>query len=198
MAGRNGPLMAVNQQNPKDFASPGWRPTRIEWLLGGALLVLGLALWLGLRNSGDAPWDDKAIAADFQTLTIQKPDGPAEAGQTPGDVHLIFRYRLRNLTNKPYQVPEPKVGVLMKSVTGGGWQEVDSVLWDNHLTIPARKAAEVEFDMAIPSTDPGAPEEPKDQKELAAAGTQRLHQMGDLAFFDYQRRYVIHLPKGWG
>lgn len=194
--GENRP-MAVNQQNPNSPATSGSRSVRMEWLLGGALVILGLALWLGLRHSGEAPWNDQAIAADFQTLTIQKPDGPAEAGQTPGDVHLIFHYRLRNLTDKAWQVPEPKLGVLMKSVTGGGWQQVDSVLWDNHLTIPARKAAEVEFDMAIPSTDPGAPEPPKDQKELAAAGTERLHHMGDLAFFDYQRRYVIHLPKGW-
>ena len=198
MADKDERPIAANQQNPIHAAGSGWRPTRMEWLLGGALVLLGLALWFGLRRSGDAPWNDKAIAADFQTLTIQKPDGPPEAGQTPGDVHLIFRYRLRNLTNKAWQVPEPKVGVLMKSVSGGGWQEVDSVLWDNHLTIPARKAAEVEFDMAIPSTDPGAPEPPKDNSELAAAGTQRLRQIGDLALFDYQRRYVIHLPKGWG
>lgn len=174
------------------------RPTRMRWVLACGLVVLGVALWLVLRPSGDAPWNDRAIAADFQTLTIQKAEAPVEAGQTPGDVHVIFRYRLRNLTNKPYQVPEPRHGVLMKSVTGGGWQEVDSVLWDQHLTIPARNAADVEFDMAIPSTDPGAPEDLPQQKDLAAAGMERLHTIGELAFFDYAHRYVIHLPKGWG
>lgn len=175
----------------------GWHLTRLDWALAGGLIVLAAALWLALRPSREAPWNDRAIAADFQTLTIQKPEAPAEAGQTPGDVHVIFRYRLRNLTNKPYQVPEPTHAVLMKSVSGGGWQEVDSVLWDQHLTIPARKAADVEFDMAIPSTDPGAPEDLRQQKDVAAAGMEHLRGMGDLAFFDYAHRYVIHLPKGW-
>jgi hypothetical protein len=154
-------------------------------------------LWLTLRPSGEPPWNDKAIAADFQTLTIQKPDGPVEAGQTPGDVHVVFRYRLRNSTARTYRVPEPKSGVLMKSVAGGGWQEVDSVLWDNHLSIPARKTADVEFDMAIPSTDPGAPEELSEQKDLAAAAMARLQSIENLTFFDYEHHYVIHLPRGW-
>ncbi|HEX3986069.1 MAG TPA: hypothetical protein VHX13_05595 [Acidobacteriaceae bacterium] len=186
-------------QRTRDGETPARRrgSTRLEWALGCALAVLGLVLWLTLRPSGEPPWNDKAIAADFQTLTIQKPDGPVEAGQTPGDVHVVFRYRLRNSTARTYRVPEPKSGVLMKSVAGGGWQEVDSVLWDNHLSIPARKTADVEFDMAIPSTDPGAPEELSEQKDLAAAAMARLQSIENLTFFDYEHHYVIHLPRGW-
>jgi hypothetical protein len=178
-------------------ANRAWRPTRLDWILGFGLVVLALSLWLALRRPGEAPWDDKAIAADFQTLTIQKPIAPEEAGQTAGDVHVLIRYRLRNSTGREYRVPEPKHGVLMKSVAGGGWQEVDSVLWDAHLAVPARKTADVEFDMAIPSTDPGAPEELRQQKDLAAAGMAKLRSIEDLAFFDYEHHYVIHLPRGW-
>ncbi|MFZ0629830.1 MAG: hypothetical protein WA399_13995 [Acidobacteriaceae bacterium] len=185
---------SLQVDGPRQAANRG----ATKWVLAASLVAVGLLAWLMLRPKSEPPWNDTAIAADFQTLTIQKPVGPEEAGQTPGDLHVIFRYQLRNLTNKSWQIPEPKNGVLMKKVAGGGWQEVDSVLWDNHLTIPARKAAVVEFDMAIPSTDPGAPEEPRDEKELAAAGTERLRHIGDLAFFDYERHYVIHLPKGWG
>jgi len=168
-----------------------------RWALGAGLLVLGVVLWLVLRPAGEAPWNDRAIAADFQTLTIQKPVGPEEAGRTPGDVHVVMRYRLRNSTNKTWQVPEPKSGVLMKSVAGGKWQEVDSVVWDNHLSVPAGKTADVEFDMAIPSTDPGAPEETSQQKDLAEATMARLRLIENLTFFDYEHHYVIHLPRGW-
>ena len=171
--------------------------TRWEWTLAAGLLALGAVLWLALRPSGDAAWDDKAIAADFQTLTIQKPVGPEETGQTPGDVHVLLWYRLRNSTGHAYRIPEAKHGVLMKSVAGGKWQEVDSVLWDDHLLVPARKTAEVEFDMAIPSTDPGAPEESKEQKDLAAAAMARMGSIENLTFFDYEHHYVIHLPRGW-
>lgn len=167
-------------------------------MLGVGLVVLALSLWLALRRPGETPWDDKAIAADFQTLTIQKPVAPEEAGQTSGDVHVLIRYRLRNSTGREYRVPEPKHGVLMKSVTGGGWQEVDSVMWDNHLSVPARKTADVEFDMAIPSTDSGAPDEDlKQQKDLAEAAMTRLRSIDNLTFFDYEHHYVIHLPRGW-
>jgi hypothetical protein len=192
--------MARNGNRQVGELSRGWRPTKLDWALGAGVVMLGLLAWLALRPSGEAPWDDKAIAADFQTLTIQKPIGPIEAGQTPGDVHVLIRYRLRNSTGHEYRVPEPKHGVLMKSAPGGKWQEVDSVLWDNHLSVPARKTADVEFDMAIPSTDPGdpgAPEEMKEQKDLAAAGMARLRSIEDLAFFDYEHHYVIHLPRGW-
>jgi hypothetical protein len=178
-------------------ASWGWRSVWLDCSLGAALVVLGLLTWLALRPSGEAPWNDKAIAAEFQTLTIQKPVAPDEAGQTPGDVHVLIRYRLRNSTAHEYRVPEPRHGVLMKSVTGAGWQEVDSVLWDNHLSVPARKTADVEFDMSIPSTDPGAPEELRQQKDLAAAGMAKLRSIEGLAFFDYEHHYVIHLPRGW-
>ncbi|MGA7525306.1 MAG: hypothetical protein WBW84_22845 [Acidobacteriaceae bacterium] len=182
----------------QEKAQSRWRLTGLDWALGCGLIVLGVALWLLLRPAREAPWNDRAIAADFQTLRIEKPVAPEEAGQTPGDVHVIFLYRLRNLTNKAYQMPEPRHGVLMKSVTGGGWQEVDSVLWDRDLTIPAGKAADVEFDMAIPSTDEDAAEDPQQQKDLVAAGMARLRPIRELAFFDYAHRYVIHLPKGWG
>lgn len=175
----------------------GWRPTRAEWALGAGVLVMGILLWYVLRPSDEAAWNDSAIAAEFQTLTIQKAVAPEEAGRTPGDVHVVFRYKLRNSTNKAYEVPEPRHGILMKSVAGGGWQEVDSVLWDKHLAVPARKAVDVEFDMAIPSTDPGAPEEPQGEKDLAAVAMARLRPIEDLAFFDYEHHYVIHLPRGW-
>lgn len=172
--------------------------TRVEWAVVAGLLALGVVLGLVLRPSGEAPWDDKAIAAEFQTLTIQKAVGPEEAGQTPGDVHVVVRYRLRNATDQAYQVPEPKHGVLMRSMAAGGaWQEVDSVLWNQHLTIPARQAAEVEFDMAIPSTDEDAPEDPQEQQDVVAAGMARLRPIRELVFVDYAHRYVIHLPRGW-
>ncbi|HEX3662068.1 MAG TPA: hypothetical protein VHU89_11585 [Acidobacteriaceae bacterium] len=169
----------------------------MDWVLGTGVIVLGVLTWLALRPSGEAPWNDRAIVAKFQTLTIQKPVAPEEAGQTEGDVHVLIRYRLSNSTNKAYPIPEPKHGVLMKSVAGGGWQEVDSVLWDQHLTIPARKTADVEFDMAIPSSDEGASEDPEQQKDLGAAGMERLRSIENLTFFDYKHHYVIHLPRGW-
>jgi hypothetical protein len=168
--------------------------TGTDWALGVSLVVLALVLWFALRPWRETPWNDKAIAAEFQTLTIQKPETGA---QTPGDVHVVIRYRLRNSTGHEYRVPEPKHGVLMKSLAGGGWQEVDSVLWDNHLSVPAQQTADVEFDMAIPSTDPGAPEELRGQKELAEAGMSRLRSIENLTFFDYEHHYVIHLPRGW-
>lgn len=186
----------MNRQAPE----PGGqhRPAWQVWALGAAVIVLGVALWLALRPSRPIPWNDRAITADFQSLTIQKPVSPEEAGATPGDVHVVFAYKLTNATDHTYELPEPKHGVLMKSVTGGGWQDVDSVEWEQHLKIRARQSVEVEFDMAIPSTDPGAPEDLPHQKDLAAAGMERVRGIGGLEFFDYEHHYVIHLPKGWG
>lgn len=189
--------MGGDGQAQRAGREPGRGMTRLDWVVGTGLLALVVVLWLVLRPSGDVPWNDKAIAADFQTLTIQKAEGPEEAGRTPGDVHVLLRYRLRNSTAHEYRIPEPKHGVLMKSVEGGKWQEVDSVLWDDHLLVPARKTADVEFDMAIPSTDPGAPEEMKEQKDLAAAAMARMGSIENLTFFDYEHHYVIHLPRGW-
>ena len=62
---------------------------------------------------------------------------------------------------------------------------------------PGAETADVEIDMAIPSTDPGAPEVLKEQKDLAAAGMARLRSIENLAFYDYEHHYVIHLPRGW-
>jgi hypothetical protein len=189
--------MAEDREYGKQEAGHAWRPTRQEWVLGCGAVLLAVVLWLVLRPAGEAPWNDRAITANFQGLTIQKPVAPEEAGQTQGDVHVVIRYRLKNGTGKAYPMPEPTHGVLMKSLTGGGWQEVDSVLWDQRMKIPAGKTAEVEFDMAVPSSDEGVSEDPEQGKDVMAAGMARLRSIENLTFFDYERHYVIHLPRGW-
>lgn len=171
------------------------RRKKIEMAALLGCLLLGVVLWLVLRSPAELPWDNQAITARFQDLTIQQ---PAPDLQKPGDVHVILSYALTNLTGHDYRIPAPSLGVLMKHLPEGGLQEVDSVSWDSQALIPARKTANVQFDVTIPAPSNDAGPEPEHpQQDLGTLGSERLRGIRGLVFFDYGRHYSIELPRGW-
>lgn len=184
----------------------GWQKQGGRWnvwfLAAASLLVLGL-LWYALRPSGDRPWDNKAVQAQFSDLVVQRPQTEAEMPESDvqkpqRDIHIVLHYVVTNHTRKPYRIPPPSLGALMKNVPHRGLTEVDSVVWESPV-IPAGKSAKVEFDLAFdPSVHADDPEELARPDHLDAFSNRELSRIQGLVFFDYANRYAIDLPRGWG
>lgn len=172
----------------------------ILWILV-SLLAVG-ALWYALRPVPDKPWDNRAVEAHFADLVIQRPQTEAEMAESDvqkpqRDVHIVLHYVLTNHTRKPYRIPPPALGALMKNLPHAGLREVDSVVWESPV-IAAGKSAKVEFDLAF---DPSAPgddtEEVARPDQLDAFCNRQLNPIQSLVFFDYANRFAIDLPRGW-
>jgi len=183
------------------------RPShRGRWFIIGAVIVAAALLWYAFRPSGDVPWNNQMIQAQFADLVIQRPEAHEEAGNVVADsgvkapqtdVHVVLKYVLANHTGKPYRLPPPSHGSLMKSLEHRGLQDVDTVVWDGPL-IPAGKTASVEFDLTLyPETEDLSGEHLQAKQNLVAFCNRRLKPIQSLVFFDYAHRYAIDLPRGW-
>ena len=113
---------------------------------GVALAAVGWAAW---RQWEDGRWDNRAIAAQFRDVTVQR--------QNEKDVHLLLHYALTNATHRSYRLAGPPLGVLMQRVRQGELKEgelkeMDSVIWDP-IAIPAGKTVNAEFDVTLLSVE---------------------------------------------
>jgi hypothetical protein len=176
------------------------RPSTL-WFAAIALLLAG-ALWYAFHPLHDKPWNNQAVEAHFSDLIIQRPQTEAEMPESDvqkpqRDVHIVLHYVLTNHTGKPYRIPPPSLGALMKNVTHTGLSEMDSVVWESPV-IAAGKTAKVEFDLAFDPSAPGEdPEEIAKPEQLQAFCNRQLNPIQGLVFFDYANRYAIDLPRGW-
>ena len=172
------------------------------WLVVVApLLVVGL-VWYALRPSGDQPWNNQAVQAQFSDVVVQRPQTEAEMPESnvdkpQRDIHIILHYVVTNHTRKPYRIPPPSQGALMKNIPHRGLAEVDSVIWESPV-IQAGKSAKVEFDLAFDtSAHADDPEELAKPEHLDEFSSRELSRIQGLVFFDYANRYAIDLPRGW-
>lgn len=183
------------------------RPShRRQWLITGALVLTAGLLWYAFRPSGEAPWNNQMIQAQFADLVIQRPEAHEQPGNAPADpsvkppqtdVHVVLKYVLANHTRKPYRLPPPSHGSLMKNLEHRGLQDMDTVVWDGPV-IPAGKTATVEFDLTLyAETEDLSGEHLQAQQNLVAFCNRRLKPIQSLVFFDYTNRYAIDLPRGW-
>jgi hypothetical protein len=157
-------------------------------------VALGAVGWAAWRQWEDGRWDNRAIAAQFRDVTVQR--------QNEKDVHLLLHYALTNATHRSYRLAGPPLGVLMQRVRPGDLKEgdlkeMDSVIWDP-IAIPAGKTVNAEFDVTLLSVENLiSPEAIHSEKDLQAFAGHELSRMDGLVFFDYGNRYWIDLPKGW-
>ncbi len=188
----------------------GSRPSsqRARWLLIGSIILAAglLGYWYSVRGGSEDPWNNQAIQARFASLVVQRPETAAqpqdenadaddEKPQT--DVHVILHYVLVNNTSKPYSMPPPAKGSLMKNLIEQGPREVDTVVWDGGV-IPAGKTGDVEFDVTLDlKTEDLSGEELQSHQDLVAFCNRRFKQIRDFVFYDYAHQYAINLPGGW-
>lgn len=155
----------------------------------GLAVLAGAIMWYVSLPKTQPQWNPKAITAKYTDLTAQRRDT---------QVHVVFRFALTNTTNVDYLLPTGVDGVLMKGVPQGGYQKLKNVTWDSHVSIPAKKVVNVEFDLPIdPSEYNIKPEELDGESKLIPFMGRRLKEIDGLVFFDYVNRYEIDMPNGW-
>jgi len=163
---------------------------RTRWWIAAATGVTLLAVSWGMwRNWQEEHWNDRAIAAQFLDLSVQR--------QNDHNVHLLLDYSLTNTTHGSYQLASSKFGVLLRRDPAGDFEEVDSVVW-KPVTIPAGKTVKAEFDVSLlPIEDPARMDGIHDNLDVQAVAGHELNGIRGLVFRDFGERYSIDLPRGW-
>lgn len=191
--------MQASERHRPESPSSSYRG---RWFVVAALILAAALFWYAFHPSRQDPWNNQAIQAKFADLVIQRPqtDPPtadSDAEKLQADVHVVLRYVLTNHSGKPYRMPPPSHGALMKNLSRLGLQEVDSVVWESPV-IPAGKTASVQFDLTLsPESEDLSGDELQAHQNLVAFCNRRLKEIRGLVFFDYSHRYAIDLPRGW-
>ena len=164
---------------------------RLFIIAAGVVVTLAAMLIAAVEYlSSPAPWNKKAITAQYAGLTIQR-FGPA----SDASIDVIYKYQIHNSSKYDYTLSQPPIGRLMaRPKDHNDLSALKDATWAPGITIPANKTVDITFTFPYRLADFNTTAaDLDDEKKLAQFVETRLN-ASSLVFIDNGARYEIDLP----